>query len=163
MKGLVLVMITLALTNALPLKNGNVTELETEIGDTFCFNSHLLSLKILWFRLKSNGKSYTNFVFFVFCLSFSISDGRDPVKLDEEKIGKSFRTSAILRKKHRYLLNTLLLLWAIAKSSYFFFLIPQFHTGRLHEDWWPKEIKYMVYTCWNFSFVYGGLIQDWVN
>lgn len=126
MKGLVLVMITLALTNALPLKNGNVTELETEIGDTFCFNSHLLSLKILWFRLKSNGKSYTNFVFFVFCLSFSISDGRDPVKLDEEKIGKSFRTSAILRKKHRYLLNTLLLLWAIAKSSYFFFLFLNF-------------------------------------
>ena len=35
MKALVLVMITLALTNALPLKNGNVTELEAEIGDTF--------------------------------------------------------------------------------------------------------------------------------
>ena len=118
---------------------------------------------MLWFRLKSNGKSYTYFVFFVFRLYFSISDGRDLVKLDEEKIGKSFRTSAILRKKHRYLLNTLLLLWAITKSSYFFFLIPKFHTGRLHEDWWPKEIKYMVYTCWNFSFVYGGLIQDWVN
>lgn len=81
---------------------------------------------MLWFRLKSNGKSYTYFVFFVFRLYFSISDGRDLVKLDEEKIGKSFRTSAILRKKHRYLLNTLLLLWAIAKSSYFFFLFLYF-------------------------------------
>lgn len=35
MKGLVLVMISLALVKALPLKNENVIELETEIGDTF--------------------------------------------------------------------------------------------------------------------------------
>lgn len=35
MKSLVLVMITLALAKALPLKNGNVIELETEIGDAF--------------------------------------------------------------------------------------------------------------------------------
>ena len=223
----------------------------------------MLSLKILWFHLKSNGKSYNHFFFFILLLSFSFSSGCDPVKLDEEKIGKSFTTSTILRKKHRYLLNTLLLLWAIVKASYFFLLIlnwfcrkiksrkeagfggdssyfgealplkdafhlrfcdlaskvtenyvlisfifffffvsngrdpvmldeekigksfwaffntrtyynklfpnclpifiSQCHTGRLHEDWWPKEIKYMVYTCWNFSFVYGGLIQDWVN
>ena len=35
MNSLVLVMITLALANALTLKNENVIELETEIGDAF--------------------------------------------------------------------------------------------------------------------------------